>query len=949
VAKLMVMADGPDEIRALRQEVARLRAALQAAEAGTFQWDTRTDAFECDQSLARLLDLKPDEKVESLGSFLSAIHPDDRAEVAANFEKCRNRDGAFSAEFRIQRQSGTEHWIKVRGKMALDAENRPQHMSAACMDITMRREDAHLLRERVRISALGADVGVALAHGRGLPESLRLCTDAIARHLGAAFARIWVISEDSTTLELQASSGLYTHIDGGHSRVPVGKFKIGLIAQERAPHLTNDVPTDPRVGDKEWARREKMVAFAGYPLIVEERIAGVVALFSRQRLGNDTLDALASISNSIAVGIERKRGEAALRASEARKTSILQTALDCIITIDHESRILEFNPAAERTFGYRREEVLGRPMPEVIIPPEFREAHRTGLARYLDTGEAVVLGRRIEIRGMRSDGSEFPVELATNRIASDGPAIFTATLRDITGRKRDELELREAKEAAEHANQAKSEFLAGMSHELRTPLNAIIGYGEMLQEEAQELGVEALLPDLGKIHSAGKHLLGLINSVLDLSKIEAGKMDLFLETFPPQSLIEEVVSLTRPLVEKNGNRLEVRIAPEPAMMRADRGKMRQCLFNLLSNAGKFTKDGAVTLESSQSEDGFLKLRVVDTGIGLTPDQLNAIFAPFHQVDSSIKQRYGGTGLGLALTRRFCELMGGEVAAESEPEKGSVFTIRLPLWPAVPDENESVDPRAVAGIRTGSGMGSVLIIDDDPVARHLIEHVVRREGFEVLTASDGETGLRLARETVPTLITLDVMMPRMDGWGVLASLKADPVLKDVPVVMLSMIDDRNLGFALGASEYLIKPVARDQLLDVLRRYACPNAPCTVLVIDDDPDSRRLSVQSLAREGWRTVEARDGAEGLARMTENKPHLILLDLMMPGMDGFEFALQARRHEDWRKIPIVVLTAKDLTAEERARLNGNVEKVMRKGAYNREELLAELQRAVHLCAAKT
>ncbi|MEP6715599.1 MAG: response regulator [Terriglobia bacterium] len=932
----------------LRREVNRLRAALESADTGTFYWDMRFDSFDCDPSLSHLLDLEAGEKLSTLKDFLSAIDAADQPEVSAECEKCRKEGADLSVEFRIRRRSGVEHWIHARGKATLDESGSPAYMSAACIDVTARREDAHLLRERVRLSSLVADVGVALTEGRGLSDTLKMCTDSIVERLNVAFARIWVISEDGVTLELRASSGLYTHLDGGHSRVPVGKFKIGLIAQERAPHLTNDVMNDPRVGDKEWARRENMVAFAGYPLIVERRIAGVVALFAKRKLGNDTLDSLGSIANTIAIGIDRKLGETALRSSEARKASILETALDCIITIDQESRILEFNPAAERTFGYLRGDVIGKFLADTIIPPEFREAHKAGLARYLKTGEAVVLGRRIEIRAMRRNGAEFPIELATNRIASDGPAVFTATIRDITDRKIAELELREAKNAAEEANRAKSEFLAGMSHELRTPLNAIIGYGEMLQEEAQDLGVDALLPDLGKIHSAGKHLLGLINSVLDLSKIEAGKMELFLETFSPRALIEEVIAVTKPLAEKNANVLEVRIAPEPDIIRADRGKMRQCLFNLLSNAGKFTSNGVVTLESARTEDGRLQLRVSDTGIGLTEEQLAGIFAPFQQADSSIKQRFGGTGLGLALTRRFCELMGGEVSAESTFGKGSVFTIRLPLWSREGEERLPIETtsqnEATVQILSG-GSGTVLVIDDDPIARHLIEHVVRREGFNVLTASDGETGLRLAREVLPSLITLDVMMPRMDGWGVLAALKADPVIKNIPVVMLSMIDDRNLGFSLGAAEYLIKPVGRDQLLSVLRRYACPRAPCTVLVIDDDAGSRRMAVQSLVREGWRAIEAKDGREGLEKMEATKPHLILLDLMMPGMDGFEFALQVRRNESWRQIPIVVLTAKDLTAEDRARLNGNVEKVVRKGAVTREELLGELLRALHLC----
>ncbi len=391
-----------DETAVLRRDVERLRAALEAAETGTFHWDIQGDAFECDRSLAQLLGIDSPEACADSNAFLSVIQEEDRAAVGAQLAALRTDAGPFETEFRIMRKSGAEHWIHARGKIDTDAGGTPAYLNAACIDVTMRRQDAQMLRERARLSALGADVGVALSQGRNLSDTLRLCTDAIVEHLHVAFARVWVISENGLMLNLMASSGIYTHTDGAHAQVPVGKFKIGLIAQEHAPHLTNDVLNDPRVGDKAWAAREGMVAFAGYPLLVEGRIAGVVALFSRRRLAHDTLDALASISNSLAVGIERKRGETALRASEARKASILQTALDCIITIDHESRILEFNEAAEKTFGYTAEQALGQALPELIIPPEFRRRHREGMARYLETGESAVLGKRVEIRGMRS-------------------------------------------------------------------------------------------------------------------------------------------------------------------------------------------------------------------------------------------------------------------------------------------------------------------------------------------------------------------------------------------------------------------------------------------------------------------------------------------------------------------------------------------------------------------
>ncbi len=915
------------------KDLARIRTALRHSETGVFFANAASGTFECDEKLAELLGSSP----ANIEELLDAIHPDDRAAAGSAL---RTKD-ACDFEFRTKND---ERCLHLRGSVDEAGE-----LSGICTDVTSRRNRDNRLRERARLSSLSADIGLALTRGNSIPDTLRLCTDALVRYLNAAFARIWTLSDDGTTLELQASSGLYRHIDGGHARVPVGKYKIGLIAQEREPHLTNDVLNDERVGDREWARREGMVAFAGYPLIVEDRVAGVIAMFSRHPLGPEILDLLAAVANIVAVGIARKRGEAALRTSDQRKSAILETALDCIVTVDHESRILEFNPAAERTFGYRREEILGRAMPDLLIPPRLREAHYNGLATYLKTGHHVVLGQRLELNAVRADGSEFPVEIAIQRISADDPAVFTATLRDITERKNNERELREARETAEKANRAKSDFLASMSHELRTPLNAIIGYGEMLMEEANDVGAGALLPDLARIHSSGTHLLSLINSILDLSKIEAGKMDIYLESFAPKDLVDEVISVATPLIEKNRNRLEVRVAPHPVELRGDRGKMRQSLLNLLSNAAKFTQQGTISIHVAPDEkdDAFVLMTVEDTGIGLTKEQRESLFAAFYQVQPASGQRTSGTGLGLALTRRFCRLMGGDVSVESEMGRGSRFTLRLPVRQSLlpgdtvsqtaPVELPPSEPKDAPN-------GTVLIIDDDPVARDLIERVVTREGFWVETAADGETGLARAKEIRPTLITLDVMMPRMDGWSTLAALKADPVLKEVPVVMLTMVEDRNLGFTLGAADYLTKPVGREQLVALLRRFACRKSVCTALIVDDDPDSRRVLGQALGREGWASVEARDGSEGLLKLEGRLPDLVLLDLMMPGMDGFEFAMQVRRNAEWRKIPIVVITAMELSAEDRARLNGNVERVLQKGSYSRDELLNELRQAVRL-----
>jgi CheY-like chemotaxis protein len=406
-------------------------------------------------------------------------------------------------------------------------------------------------------------------------------------------------------------------------------------------------------------------------------------------------------------------------------------------------------------------------------------------------------------------------------------------------------------------------------------------------------------------------------------------------------------------VGKNGNTLEITCAPDVGYMRADLSKVRQGLFNLVSNAAKFTHDGRIKVAAERLlMDGidWILFRVSDTGIGLSSEQIVRLFQSFTQADASTTRKFGGTGLGLALTRRFCQMMGGDVTVHSTPGEGSVFTIKLPASvtepiaePAAPieDRRETAlpdlglnDAEPPPDIRT-----CVLVIDDEPLQRDLMRRYLRKEGFTVCTASGGAQGLRLARQLLPAAITLDVMMPDMDGWDVLAALKGDATLSDVPVIMLTMVDDPERGFTLGASEYATKPVNRRRLSQILKKYTCLQPPCPVLVIDDDPSSRELTRAMLEKEGWVVSEAGNGIEALRSMEHNRPRLIFLDLMMPEMDGFAFAAEVRRHPEWRSIPIVVVTAQDLTNEDRRRLNGNVEKILRKDGDSREELLGQVR----------
>ncbi|HET7434251.1 MAG TPA: response regulator [Thermoanaerobaculia bacterium] len=535
--------------------------------------------------------------------------------------------------------------------------------------------------------------------------------------------------------------------------------------------------------------------------------------------------------------------------------------------------------------------------------------------------------------------------------------LLVLAMEDITIRRRGEGEIAKAKEAAETSNRTKSLFLANMSHELRTPLNAILGYSEILQEEVAELDLPQFSADLAKISGAGKHLLGLINDILDLSKIEAGKMELHLERFEIAELINEVVSTIAIQARQNGNNLEVLCPPDIGVMVADLSKVRQALLNLASNAAKFTNDGSIKLETERQvmdNADWIVFRVSDTGIGLDADQIVRLFQPFTQADASTTRKFGGTGLGLSLTRRFCQIMSGDVTVHSVGGEGSVFTIKLPA--VVPDQPLGdigiedrrkpaavLDPATVDDVESLPAPGTcVLVIDDDPVQRELMQRYLGKEGFTVRTASGGVEGVRLARQLAPAAITLDVMMPDMDGWSVLSALKADRALRDVPVIMLTMVDDPERGFALGASDYATKPVNRVRLSQIVKKHMCPNPPCPVLLVDDDASFRDVTRAMLEREGWSVSEAENGAAALKSMQAHRPSLIFLDLIMPVMNGFEFAAAVRHHPEWRSIPIIVITSQDLDSDDRRRLNGYVHTILQKEGASRDSLLEQVRDAL-------
>jgi signal transduction histidine kinase/CheY-like chemotaxis protein len=503
---------------------------------------------------------------------------------------------------------------------------------------------------------------------------------------------------------------------------------------------------------------------------------------------------------------------------------------------------------------------------------------------------------------------------------------------DISEARRRERDLERASADAEQASQVKSEFLANMSHELRTPLNAIIGYSQMLAEDAEDEGNSALVADLKKIEGAGNHLLALINDVLDLSKIEAGKMEVFIEPFDLAALVEDVRLMVEPLAARNGNKLVVSCPPHIGPIQSDMTKVKQALLNLLSNACKFTRDGDVGLEVSRDE-ARVTLRVRDSGIGMTPAQLGRLFQAFTQADSSTTRKYGGTGLGLVITRSFVRILGGDVTVESQPGVGSTFSISLPVSPteAAKEVASPVVEMAAPDTMPDATLGTILVTDDDPGARRIIGSHLAREGYRVLYANSGREALELARTERPDAITLDIMMPQQDGWTVLRQLKADDDLRSIPVIMVSVTGDRGLGFSLGAAAVLNKPVDRFELAATIHAQisaGVQDQDGTILVVDDDPPTQALTVRTVERLGLTAAVAGDGAAALAWLDANPlPRAILLDLLMPAMDGFEFLHHMRARPEWRDVPVIVLTAKTLTYSERMELQAMTQRVLAKG----------------------
>ncbi|MDH5546557.1 MAG: response regulator [Gammaproteobacteria bacterium] len=515
-----------------------------------------------------------------------------------------------------------------------------------------------------------------------------------------------------------------------------------------------------------------------------------------------------------------------------------------------------------------------------------------------------------------------------------------------------------ARDRAMAASRARSGFLANMSHELRTPLNAIIGYSEILQEDL--LGNEQCETDLKRIHNAGKHLLSLINDILDLSKIEAGKMGLSLEYFQIDAMLNEVVDTIRRLAQSNEIQLDLVLDENLGVALSDVTKVRQILLNLISNSIKHSNADKIVLRASREKSlnrDSIVFVVEDNGPGMSSEEQKQIFEEFFREENDASKKLAGASLGLVLCQRFAQILGGSLDVQSEEGKGARYIVTIPVNSAKLHTNQigmelslgpKVDPKNVRfsgnnpGVERRKVISKILVIDDDPSVRDLMERYLTREGFDVKAVASGQEGISILSSYKPHIITLDVLMPVMDGWTVLSELKRNPETQNIPVIMVSMMDELDLSFALGAADYLIKPIQKDVLMETVVKHLRGGSESKVLVVDDKPENRSIIARTLSVQGIRILEAANGLEALDTLEKETPDLILLDLLMPEMDGFRFSEEVSRHPKWKDIPIVVLTSKDLSADEIKRLSGKVEKVYERRDMDLESFLFDIQSMV-------
>jgi PAS domain S-box-containing protein len=630
------------------------------------------------------------------------------------------------------------------------------------------------------------------------------------------------------------------------------------------------------------------------------------------------------------------------RTLETRYRGLLETVPDAIVMVNTTGRIVLVNSQAEEMFGYSREELLGQPV-EILLPTRFRNRHVTHRATYFLGPKTRPMGAGVALYANRKTGIEFPVEISLSPLHTEDGTFAMSAIRDITDRKKMEEQLRTQNEELEEqnrriheANRLKSEFLANMSHELRTPLNGIIGFAEIMHDGRVGPISAEHKEYLGDILVSAKHLLQLINDVLDLSKVEAGKMEFMPERIDLAIVVGEVRDIVRGLAAKRRIRLKTEIDPALSGVEADLKSVKQILYNYLSNALKFTpEEGDVTVRVLADEDSeYFRIEVEDTGIGIKTEDMNRLFVEFQQLDSSTAKRYAGTGLGLALTKKIVEAQRGRVGVRSTPGAGSIFYAVLPrTYRSVESSRQPGD----AAIPPGASL--ILVVEDDPSDRAWIEKALGGAGYFVEAVATGSEALTRCREKRYDAITLDIMLPDMSGRAVLAKIRERGLNQQTPVVVVTLLAGKGIMAGFQVADILPKPVSANEILSALRRCGIePNSANAVLVVDDDEAALKVAEATLTKLGYRAVCEQNAENALYAASKEHPAAVVLDLVMPEIDGFEFLTRFRKTRAGRETPIIVWTGKDLSSEELSRLRSTTTSVLRK-TEAADELLEEIK----------
>lgn len=866
--------------QALRLSEEYFRSLIESASDIITILDGKGDIRYASPSVERLLGLPPETLVGR--NVLDLVPEEDASHIRRLLEEAPSNPGpAAGFEFRLRSESGAWRTLDATVNNLLD-DPAVGGIVVNSRDITDRIVMERELEERVRLANFGLDISFALTRSDSLSMMFQRSADAMAKHLGGAFAGIWTLASASDgMLELQAAAGSHQGIFPSQARTAVGKSAIGAIAHERRPRLVDFSSSSTSTEDRDWAARAGLVAFAGYPLIVEDRLVGVMAIFAPTPLSNTTLIAMASVADEMALGIDHARASDALRASEVRFRSIVTNALDGIITLDDQARIESYNDAAQAIFGYEARDIVGRPL-EVLVPGLASEAGTSAV----DELRSRAIGRVTEWEGRRNDGSVFPLEISLYEFEIPDGTYIAMSARDVSERR--------------EVDRLKSEFVSTVSHELRTPLTSIRGSMSLLA--AGVLG--KLPPDASDVVNVAarntERLVTLINDILDLDRLAQGKMELHLETVSVSTLFRRSIDAVRAFAEQ----ASIILQPEDSVLRVtgDGDRLVQVIVNLLSNAVKFSPAGGTVTLSAGERDGLIEIRVADHGRGIPPSFHESIFEPFHQVEGTDARERGGTGLGLAICRAIVEQHRGTIGVSSEEGAGSTFWFRVP---------GAVDDRTGFEIIESS---SVLVLAPEAAARTGIAEILNSETLHaVCTESIADAREALDQYSIAILV-LDASAPHLSAFSLLHQIRSDERLDEIPVVCIDdgagprLDDDRTV--------FISAPVDAERLLTAIQLAASKEASGDVLLVDDDEAMLDVMQRQLSREGISSRTAVSGREAVQLARSEAPGVLVLDIGLPEGDGYDVVEALRREPRLNRIPLLVYTGRDLSGFERHRL---------------------------------